>query len=83
VEASEKLLGQIAACLRLTRPMRQTASYLRSRVKEDGTFYIDSFQSSANMLDVPELNKLSEFGRLPAEHAFAEHAFVDSRMLRP
>lgn len=58
VTNSEKLLGNIAGCLRLIRPMRQTASHMRGTIKEDGTFYIDSFQSSANMMDVPEVQKL-------------------------
>jgi hypothetical protein len=37
-EASEILVKNIAACLRLIRPMREFASVMYGKVREDGTF---------------------------------------------
>jgi hypothetical protein len=58
IRRSEELVRKIVACLRLIRPMRQSASFMRGVVRDDGTFAIESFQSPANLSEVPEVQKL-------------------------
>ena len=48
-ESSETLIRQIAACLRLIRPMRQSALLVRGDVRGDGTFNVTGY-------DVPPLH---------------------------
>lgn len=55
---SEQLIRKIAACLRLIRPMRQAAQYMQGYVRKDGTFDVVRFQSPANLLEVPDVQKL-------------------------
>jgi len=59
VERSEQLVRKVAACLRLVRPMRQSASFMRGTVRDDGTFDIGSWQSPADLMQVPEAQTLS------------------------
>ena len=54
---SEQLIRNIAGCLRLIRPMRQSSSFMQGDVREDGTFDVKTWQSPAD-LDVPEAHKL-------------------------
>jgi hypothetical protein len=55
---SEQLIRKVAACLRLIRPMRQSAQFMQGHVREDGTFDVLRFQSPANLSEVPEVQKL-------------------------
>ena len=55
---SEQLIRKVAACLRLIRPMRQSAQYMQGQVREDGTFDVMRFQSPANLAEVPDVQKL-------------------------
>jgi hypothetical protein len=52
---SEQLVRKIAACLRLIRPMRQSATFMQGVVREDGTLAITPFQSPANLMEVPDV----------------------------
>lgn len=58
IARSEQLVRKIAACLRLIRPTRQSTTFMRGIVRNDGTFNIESFQSPANLVEVPEVQKL-------------------------
>src|SRR5581483_9450988 len=58
VENSEVMLRNLNACLRLIRPMRQTVSHMTGTFREDGTFNISSFNSSIEMMEVPQVHKL-------------------------
>ena len=55
---SEQLVRKIAACLRLIRPMRQSATFMQGIVRDDGTFAILPFQSPANLMEVPDVQML-------------------------
>jgi len=59
-EASEKLVREIVACLRLIRPMRQHAMMMRGIVRdEDGSFDVTGFDVPNLWLhEVPEVQKL-------------------------
>jgi hypothetical protein len=58
IQGSEQLVRKVAACLRLIRPMRQSSSFMRGNVRSDGTFDVESWQSPANLMEVPEIQKL-------------------------
>ena len=55
---SEQLIRKVAACLRLIRPMRQSAQFMQGHVRDDGTFDVMRFQSPANLAEVPDVQKL-------------------------
>ncbi len=57
-EASEELVRNIAACLRLIRPMRQSALSMHGTVREDGTFDVVGFDHPIGLLETPENQKL-------------------------
>jgi hypothetical protein len=59
-ESSERLVREIAACLRLIRPMRQHAMMMRGIVRdEDGSFDVMGFDVPNLWLhEVPEVQKL-------------------------
>ena len=56
-QQSADLVNNIAACLRLIRPMRQFASLMAGSLRADGTIEIQTFSHPANLMDVPELQK--------------------------
>jgi hypothetical protein len=55
---SVMLVRNIAACLRLIRPMRQFALSMSGTVREDGTFNVRSFDSPIELMETPENQKL-------------------------
>lgn len=56
---AEVLVHNIAACLRLIRPMRQRALLMRGAVRDDGTFDVTGFDvPTLHLLEVPEVQKL-------------------------
>jgi len=58
-QASETLLRNLAACLRLIRPMRQHALLMRGTIREDGSFDVGGFDVPAlHLLEVPEVQRL-------------------------
>lgn len=58
-EHSETLIRQIAACLRLIRPMRQSALLMRGEVRGDGTFDVTGYDVPPfHLIEVPEIQKL-------------------------
>ncbi len=59
-EKSEQLLREVAACLRLVRPMRQHAMMMRGTIRdEDGSFDVTGFDvPNLWMHEVPEVQKL-------------------------
>jgi hypothetical protein len=58
-KGSEALLRNLAACLRLIRPMRQDALLMRGRVTEDGNFDDLSVDiPPLHLIEVPEVQKL-------------------------
>ena len=67
VSKGEQLIRKVAACLRLIRPMRQSSNFMRGTVRPNGTFNIGSFQSPANLMEVPEIQKLFELRNQDAD----------------
>jgi hypothetical protein len=57
---SQKLVRMLAACLRLIRPMRQSALLIHGRVRdEDGSFDVGGFDvPPSHLIEVPEVQKL-------------------------
>jgi hypothetical protein len=57
---SQKLVRMLAACLRLIRPMRQSALTIHGRVRdEDSSFEVGGFElPPAHLIEVPEVQKL-------------------------
>jgi hypothetical protein len=56
--ASEILVRNVAACLRLIRPMRQFALSMHGTVREDGTFDVRGFDTPIDLMETPENQKL-------------------------
>jgi hypothetical protein len=56
-QQSADLVNNIAACLRLIRPMRQFASLMVGSLRDDGTIEIQTFNHPVNLMDVPQLQK--------------------------
>ena len=56
-QESVNLVNNIAACLRLIRPMRQFASLMVGNLRNDGTIEIQTFSHPVNLMDVPQLQK--------------------------
>ncbi len=67
--ASEKLVREIAACLRLIRPMRQRALLMRGVIRdEDGSFDVMGYDvPTLHLLEVPEVQKLFALRNRDAE----------------
>src|ERR1700674_2047242 len=57
---SEQLVRMLAACLRLIRPMRQSALMIHGKVRdEDGSFDVGGFDlPPSHLIEVPEAQKL-------------------------
>lgn len=55
---SERLVKNLAALLRLVRPMRQTALTMQGALREDNTLNVNHFEHPINLLDVPQVQKL-------------------------
>jgi hypothetical protein len=58
---SAELVNNIAACLRLIRPMRQSALLMHGAVREDGSFDIIHFDHPLEFHEVPEVQKVFAF----------------------
>jgi hypothetical protein len=56
-EQSVTLVNDIAACLRIIRPMREGAALVRGNLKDDGTIEIQSFDHPLSLLEVPPLQR--------------------------
>ena len=54
---SAELVNNIAACLRLVRPMRQFGSLLVGNLRPDGTIEVQTFNHPVKLMDVPQLQK--------------------------
>jgi len=58
-QQSDILIREIAACLRIIRPMRQRALPIRGGIRDDGTFDVTGFDvPTLHLLEVPEVQKL-------------------------
>ena|SRR5690349_8484187 len=58
-ESSETLIHQVAACLRLIRPMRQSALLMRGEVRADGTFEVTGYDvPPLHLIEVPDVQKM-------------------------
>ena len=56
---SEYVVRNLAACLRLIRPMRQDALLMHGDIREDGTFDLPAFDAPPlHLLEVPEVQRL-------------------------
>lgn len=66
---SEILIRQIAACLRLIRPMRQSALLMRGEVRDDGTFDVTGYDvPPLHLIEVPDVQKLFKLRDQDADH---------------
>jgi hypothetical protein len=54
---SERLVRNVAVCLRVIRPMRQRAGFMRGELR-DGAVDVQHFEHPVNLLEVPEVQKL-------------------------
>lgn len=54
----DELVRNVAACLRLIRPMRQHAMMMQGTVQNDGSFDVTSFDHPIDLLEVPQNQKL-------------------------
>jgi hypothetical protein len=58
-QASENLIRRVAACLRLIRPMRQSALFMAGSIRDDGTFDVPRFDSPPlHLIEVPDVQTL-------------------------
>ena len=55
---SERHVRYLAACLRLIRPMRQSASLMRGELRPDGTIDVRHFEHPLNLHGVPHVQAL-------------------------
>jgi hypothetical protein len=67
IQRSEQLVRKVAACLRLIRPMRQSSSFMRGNIRNDGTFDVESWQSPADLVEVPEVQMLFQLRNRDAD----------------
>lgn len=56
--ASENLVRNVAACLRLIRPMRQRALLMQGELTRDRGFDVQHFEHPIELMEVPEVQKL-------------------------
>jgi hypothetical protein len=54
---SIQVVHNVAACLRLIRPMRQYALVINGALEPDGTIQIQSFDHPVHLMDVPQIQK--------------------------
>jgi hypothetical protein len=64
---SQALVRNVAACLRLIRPMRQPASLICGELRNDGTLDVQSFELPPALWEVPEVQKLFDLRNRDAE----------------
>lgn len=65
---SEGLVRNIAACLRLIRPMRQDAFLMHGDIREDGTFNVSGYDVPfLHLIEVPEVQRLFKFRNCDAD----------------
>ncbi|MBZ5681454.1 MAG: hypothetical protein LAO24_15245 [Acidobacteriia bacterium] len=57
IRTSAQLVYNLAACLRLIRPMRQSALLMQGTVRDDGTFDVLKFDHPLEFHEVPEVQK--------------------------
>lgn len=55
---SERKIRNLTACLRLIRPMRQTASLMRGELGPEGKIDVQHFEHPHELLELPEVQKL-------------------------
>ncbi|HYL83004.1 MAG TPA: hypothetical protein VE263_02120 [Candidatus Angelobacter sp.] len=55
---AENLVRGLSACLRLIRPMRQSASFIRGVVQSEGKLRVDHFEHPNQLMEVPDAHKL-------------------------
>jgi hypothetical protein len=55
---AEALVRNLSACMRLIRPMRQRASFMRGVVQSDGKLQVGHFEHPSDSADVPDVQKL-------------------------
>lgn len=67
IRDSEQLIRKVAACLRLIRPMRQSSTFMRGNIQDDGTFDVESWQSPADLMEVPEVQMLFQLRNRDAD----------------
>ena len=56
-QQSATLVHNLAACLRLIRPMRQHALVINGPIQEDGTIRIQSFDHPIHLMEIPRIQK--------------------------
>jgi hypothetical protein len=56
-QQSVQLIHNIAACLRLIRPMRQYALVINGPLQSDGTIQVQSFDHPIHLMEIPEIQK--------------------------
>jgi hypothetical protein len=54
---SSELMHNIAACLRLIRPMRQYALVINGPVRPDGTLHVRYFDHPVHLIEIPNIQK--------------------------
>jgi hypothetical protein len=57
-QVAEALVRNLSACLRLIRPMRQRASFMRGVVQSDGKLQVGHFEHPSDLMEVPDVQKL-------------------------
>ena len=55
---AETLVRELSACLRLIRPMRKRASFIRGTVQSDGKLRVGRFEHPSELIDLPDVQKL-------------------------
>lgn len=55
---SDRLVLNVAACLRLIRPMRQRALLMQGEITQDRGFDVKHFEHPIELMEVPEVQKL-------------------------
>jgi hypothetical protein len=56
-QESARVVTDIAACLRLIRPMRQFALMINGPIQPDGSIRIQSFDHPIHLMEIPEIQK--------------------------
>jgi hypothetical protein len=55
---AEALVRNVAACLRLIRPMQQSVAFMRGQINPDNTVNVQSFDNPPHLIHVPLVQKL-------------------------
>lgn len=66
-EESSQVVYNMAACLRLIRPTRQSAQLMQGAVRDDGTFDVQRFDHPLEFHEVPEVQKFFALRNCDAE----------------